>query len=195
MAEIHGLFYIRGYFHHEKLGWFLPSSHQKKRPYIHIPLHWGDQVIHLGPWGWSSWLPAGSGMPEIGQVPFGCSSRIAATVTGLFDAVQGIGGALAWCNHPGPIQRISVTYFFGGVGEETGVIGCGLARKEILDFWGQESEIGGGGGGGLFIVVCALLCFLIAGWVRIACYYCSFLVQRWNDVIIGETRHVPWMNH
>lgn len=24
--------------------------------------------------------------------------------------------------------------FFGGVGEETGVIGCGLARKEILDF-------------------------------------------------------------
>jgi len=73
-------------------------------------------------------------MPEIGQVPFGCSSRIAATVTGLFDAVQGIGGALAWCNHPGPIQRISVNIFFGGVGEETGVIGCGLARKEILDF-------------------------------------------------------------
>ena len=39
------------------------------------------------------------------QVPFSCSSRIAATVTGMFDAVQGIGGALAWCNHPGPIQR------------------------------------------------------------------------------------------
>ena len=77
-----------------------------------------------------------------------------------------------------------VTYFLGGLGVETGVIGCGLAKKEILDFWGQESEIGGGGGG-LFIVVCALLCFLIAGWVRIAFYYCSFLVQRWNDVIIG----------
>ena len=41
----------------------------------------------------------------LSQVPFSCSSRIAATVTGMFDAVQGIGGALAWCNHPGPIQR------------------------------------------------------------------------------------------
>jgi len=48
---------------------------------------------------------AASGCGVTTLVPFGCSSRIAATVTGLFDAVQGIGGALAWCNHPGPIQR------------------------------------------------------------------------------------------
>lgn len=48
---------------------------------------------------------AASGCGHTTLVPFSCSSRIAATVTGMFDAVQGIGGALAWCNHPGPIQR------------------------------------------------------------------------------------------
>eukprot|EP00435_Cladocopium_sp_Y103_P046075 s704_g13.t1 len=48
---------------------------------------------------------AASGCGDTTLVPFSCSSRIAATVTGMFDAVQGIGGALAWCNHPGPIQR------------------------------------------------------------------------------------------
>ena len=44
-------------------------------------------------------------LPPASQVPFSCSSRIAATITGFFDVAQGVGGALAWCNHPGPIQR------------------------------------------------------------------------------------------
>lgn len=48
---------------------------------------------------------AASGCGNTTLVPFSCSSRIAATVTGLFDVAQGVGGALAWCNHPGPLQR------------------------------------------------------------------------------------------
>ena len=172
MAEIHGLFYIRGYFHHEKLGWFLPSSHQKKPPYIHIPLHWGDQVIHLGPWGWSSWLPAGSGMPEIGQVPFGCSSRIAATVTGLFDAVQGIGGALAWCNHPGPIKRISVTYFFGGLVKRLGWLDVDWPGKKFLIFEVRRVRL---------VVVVAVVCLSL----YVLCYVSWLLVGLGSRVTIA----------
>lgn len=48
---------------------------------------------------------AAAGCGNTTLVPFSCSSRIAATVTGLFDVAQGVGGALAWCNHPGPLQR------------------------------------------------------------------------------------------
>ena len=40
---------------------------------------------------------AASGCGSTTLVPYACTSRIAATVTGLFDGVQGVGGALAWC--------------------------------------------------------------------------------------------------
>lgn len=48
---------------------------------------------------------AASGCGSATLVPFACSSRLAATITGLFDAVQGIGATLAWCNVPGILQK------------------------------------------------------------------------------------------
>lgn len=48
---------------------------------------------------------AASGCGRTTLVPMACSSRLAATVTGLFDMVQGIGGSLAWCNYPGYVKQ------------------------------------------------------------------------------------------
>jgi len=48
---------------------------------------------------------AASGCGKTTLVPMACSSRLAATVTGLFDMVQGIGGSLAWCNYPGYVKQ------------------------------------------------------------------------------------------
>ncbi|CAJ1361006.1 unnamed protein product [Effrenium voratum] len=47
---------------------------------------------------------AASGCGEI-LVPFACTSRIAGTITGLFDVVEGVGTSALYCNYPGAIKQ------------------------------------------------------------------------------------------
>ena len=48
---------------------------------------------------------AASGCGRRILLPFSCSSRLAATITGLFDVVQGVGATLAWCALPGWLEK------------------------------------------------------------------------------------------
>ncbi|CAK8996609.1 unnamed protein product [Durusdinium trenchii] len=48
---------------------------------------------------------AASGCGAMNLVPYSCASRIAGTITGLFDTIQAVGAMAAWCDHPGVFKR------------------------------------------------------------------------------------------